>query len=271
MLAPRLRIYLTGNVCLEAGESLLEERQLPRRQGRLALAILALEHARPISRDELADFLWPDQPPDAWDVALRALISKLRTALRSFGWPYAEPVEAAFGAYQLRLPPSTWIDIEVAQASVHRAEALLERGEMRAAYSWAIVTSTISRRQFLAGDEGPWVDNTRERLHGYLVRALDCLVTVCAAVGEHSLAQKNAAEAVALEPLRETGYVKLMRLQASIGNRAEALQTYRRCSEVLGSELGIAPNDETRAALEAILGTASRSDTVSPGGSRRGE
>jgi len=252
MLAPRLRIYLTGNVCLEAGESLLEERQLPRRQGRLALAMLVLEHARAISREELADVLWPDQPPIAWDVAVRALISKLRAALRSFGWPYVEPIEAAFGAYQLRLEPGTWIDIEVAQESVHRAEALLESGDMRAAYSWAIVTSTISRRQFLPGDEGPWVDETRERLHGYLVRALDCLVTACAAVREYSLALKNAAEAVDLEPLRETGYVKLMRLHLSMGNRAEALQTYRRCSEVLSRELGIAPSDETRAVLEVI-------------------
>jgi DNA-binding SARP family transcriptional activator len=252
MLAPRLRIYLTGNVCLEAGEALLEERQLPRRQGRLALAMLALEHARPVSREELADVLWPDQPPDAWDVAVRALISKLRTTLRGFGWPYVEPIEAAFGAYQLRLPPGTWIDIEVAQESVHRAEALLERSEWRAAYSWAIVTSTISRHPFLSGDEGPWVDSTRERLHGCLIRALDCLVTACAAVGEHSLALKNAAEAVALEPLRETGYVNLMQLHASMGNRAEALQTYRRCSEVLEGELGVAPSDETRAALEAI-------------------
>src|ERR1051326_5523857 len=106
MLAPPLRIYLTGNVCLEAEGSVLDERQLPRRQGRLAMAVLALEHTRAISRDELAEALWPDELPVAWDGAVRALISKLRSALRRFNWPYAEPIEAAFGAYQLRLPPS---------------------------------------------------------------------------------------------------------------------------------------------------------------------
>lgn len=251
MLAPQLRIYLTSNVCLEAGESLLDERQLPRRQGRLAFTVLALQHV-PISRDELADILWPDAPPGAWDVAVRALMSKLRTALRRFGWPYAEPIEAAFGSYQLCLPAGTWIDIEAAQDNVHRAEALLERGSMRAAYSHAIVTSTIARRPFLPGDDGPWVDRVRERLRGYLVRALDCVVTACSGVGEHTLALKNAAELVALEPLQETGYIKLMQVHARMGNRAEALQTYRRCSEVLSYELGIAPSDETRAVLEAI-------------------
>ena len=216
------------------------------------MAVLALEHARPISRDELADILWPDELPAAWEVAIRALISKLRSALRGFNWPCAEPIEAAFGAYQLRLPPATWIDVEAAQDSVHRAEALLERGAMREAYSWAIVASTISRRQFLPGDEGPWVDSTRERLRGYLMRALDCLVTACAAVGEHSLALKNALEVVALEPLRETGYINLMQLHARMGNRAEALQTYRDCSAVLRTELDVAPSQETRAAFETI-------------------
>src|SRR5215813_5384741 len=128
MLAPPLRIYLTGNVCLESGELLLDERQLPRRQGRLVLAVLTLDHARAISRDELADILWPDELPPAWDIAVRAVISKLRTALRSFSWPYTEPIESAFGCYQLRLPPATWIDVEAAHDSVHRAAALLERG-----------------------------------------------------------------------------------------------------------------------------------------------
>lgn len=252
MLTPPLRIYLTGNVCLEAGASLLHERHLPRRQGRLAMAALSLEHSRAISRDELADILWPDEPPNAWDVAVRALISKLRSALRRFGWPYDEPIEAAFGAYQLRLPPGTWIDVEAAQDSVHVAESLLQRGDMRAAYSSAIVASTIARRPFLPGDEGSWVDSNRERLRGYLVRALDCLVSTCAAVGEHSLALKNAVELIDLEPMRETGYIKLMQLHASMGNRAEALKTYRRCLEVLANELGVGPSDETRAVLDAI-------------------
>jgi DNA-binding SARP family transcriptional activator len=252
MLAPPLRIYLTGNVCLERDGSLLEERQLPRRQGRLAMAVLALEHARAISRDELADMLWPGELPAAWEVAVRALVSKLRSTLRQFNWAYPEPIEAAFGAYQLRLPPATWIDVEVALDSVHRAEALLERGATREAYSWAIVASTISRRPFLPGADGVWIDTMRDQLRGNLVRALDCIVVACTELGEHSLALKNALEVVALEPFRETGYIKLMQLHAVMGNRAEALQTYRQCSEILRNELDIAPSDETRAVLKAI-------------------
>jgi DNA-binding SARP family transcriptional activator len=251
-LALTLRIYLAGRLCIESGATLLDERQLPRRQGRLALAVLAAEHARAISRDELADVLWPHDLPAAWEVALRAVISKLRTVLRGAGWPYAEPIESAFGCYQLRVPPATWIDIDVAEDSVHRAEALLSRGDTRSAYGWAVVASSIARRPFLPADEGPWVDGRRELLRTCLIRALDCVAAACAASGEHSLALKNAKEAVVLEPLREAGYQRLMQLHAAMGERALALQTYRRCAEVLASELGVAPSTETRAVLAAI-------------------
>lgn len=251
-MAQSLKIYLAGSICIEAGEALLKERQLPRRQGRLALALLAAEHARAVARDELADLLWPDEPPDSWEVALRAVISKLRNVLRSLGWPIAEPIATAFGCYQLQVPPTTWIDIEVAEHSIHRAEALLERGDAGHAYGWALVASTIARRPFLPSEEGPWVDNRREQLRACLVRAMDCLAVACAASGELTLALKNASEVVALEPLRETGYQKLMKLHAAMGNRGLALQTYRCCSQLLADELGAAPSDETRAVLEAI-------------------
>ena len=48
-----LRVYLTSRVRLEDGEVLVDERDLPGRQGRLILAYLVAERARRVSRDEL--------------------------------------------------------------------------------------------------------------------------------------------------------------------------------------------------------------------------
>src|SRR5262245_58190778 len=50
-----MRVYLTGPLCLEAGEHLLAESALPGPQGRHLLGFLVAEHARPLSRDELAN------------------------------------------------------------------------------------------------------------------------------------------------------------------------------------------------------------------------
>src|SRR5262245_59937285 len=76
-----VRVYLTGNIAVEDGDLLVSERSFPARQGRLAFAVLAWERRRAISTEEFADILWDGEPPDAWQTALRALVSKLRASL----------------------------------------------------------------------------------------------------------------------------------------------------------------------------------------------
>jgi DNA-binding SARP family transcriptional activator len=90
-----IRIYLTSEVRVEHGEVLLGERDWPGRQGRVVLAMLAAERDRPIARDVLADELWGDQPPEAFDKALMAVVSKLRAALRAIG--VVDPQAASLG------------------------------------------------------------------------------------------------------------------------------------------------------------------------------
>jgi DNA-binding SARP family transcriptional activator len=101
---------------LGIGEELTEhagaaEAALPGPQGRHLLGFLIAEHARPLSRDELADQLWPTALPTAWENSLKSLISKIRAALTHADLPGTELIRNAFGAYQFRLPAtdgSTW-------------------------------------------------------------------------------------------------------------------------------------------------------------------
>lgn len=50
---------------------------VPTAQGRLVLARLALQNG-PVARDDLAELLWPDEMPKAWERHLSAVVSKLR-------------------------------------------------------------------------------------------------------------------------------------------------------------------------------------------------
>jgi SARP family transcriptional regulator, regulator of embCAB operon len=247
-----LRIYLTSRVRIEAGEVLIDERDLPGRQGRLILAYLVAERARRVSRDELAAELWGDDVPPAWDKGLMAIISKLRARLRSAGLP-TDALETAYGGYQLRLPADTWVDIEAAAAAVHDAEILLAEGRPHDAYPWASVAYFIGRRSFLPGEDGPWTTRKRAQLRELHLRALDCSVVCTAANGEVADAVQAAEDALTLEPLRESTYQRLMRVYADAGNRAEALRVYERCRKVLDEELGVPPSPETRVVHEQIL------------------
>ena len=156
-----MRVYLTGPLCLESGGRLLAERALPGPQARHLLGFLAAEHARPLSRDELAAELWPEQLPAAWENSLKSLISKIRAALSRDGLPGSALIRSAFGAYQFRLPPGGWVDVDAAALAVHLAEAALAAGDPGLAASEALVARLITARPVLPGVAGAWADGWR--------------------------------------------------------------------------------------------------------------
>jgi DNA-binding SARP family transcriptional activator len=248
-----LRVYLAGEVMIEAGARLVREARLPARQGRLAFVHLVDRRAHPVPREELADAVWPESLPRAWDVALSAIVSKLRLVMGAAGIPRDEAISAAFGCYQLHLPAGAWVDLEVATAGVHQAESLVAQGRQAEAYGDALVAVTILRRPYLPGATGPWVEGRREALRGLLVRALECMITCLSANREWPLAVRNAEELVALEPFRESGYRQLMRLHVARGDRAEALRVYELCRQRLRDELGVGPSAETEALQVSLL------------------
>ena len=244
-------MYLLGDVCLVCGDHAVRADRLPGKQGRLAAAYLVSERSRPVPRDELADVLWPTSLPRSFDVAVSAIVSKLRAAFAELGLPRGV-LAAAGGCYQLNLPADSWVDLEAAIASVHLAEGALLAGRSAEAYAPAVVACAILRRPFLAGAEGSWMEERRLSLRRARVRALDCLAEIHEQNGEHALALRAAAEAVDLEPYRESGYGRLMRLHELSGDRAEALRVYGRLSAILAADLHTTPGPETAVVAESL-------------------
>lgn len=249
-----LRLYLTGKIQLEDSTRVLDERSLPGRQGRRALAWLTLNRDLPVSRDQLAGVIWGEAWPPAWENALSALVSKLRSALRPFG----VSVTTAFGAHSLAMPPGSWIDVEACVAAIDNAESLLRQDDPAAAFGDAAVAAAIAERPFLAGEDGEWVEEVRRRLHVVRVRALDVLSDIWFRRGEHALAIEAANAVVRLEPFRDSAYLRLMRAHVAAGDRSEALRVYERCRRLLADELGADPAPETEALYLDLLGPATR-------------
>ncbi|MGH8248603.1 MAG: AfsR/SARP family transcriptional regulator, partial [Gammaproteobacteria bacterium] len=221
-----LRIYLTGRVSIEYNGNLLDQDAFPGRQGVLAFARLLVDRQYALSRNALAEALWPDGLPQAWDTALNAIVSKLRVLLARTGLGKAEVISSALGCYQLHIPTDAWVDLEAVCDAIHESEGLLRGQKYRDAWAAAQVAYHISRRPFLARETGPWVDRQREQLRTIFARACECLAEAYIWNGEPSIAVDVAKELVAIHPYRETGYQLLMRAHAAAGNRAEALWVY---------------------------------------------
>jgi DNA-binding SARP family transcriptional activator len=249
-----LRIYLTGEVQVELGERLLRESKLGGPQGRFVLAYLVTERKWAVTQAALAEALWPESVPASWALALSAIVSRLRSRLADVGLPRSRIIGNAFGCYQFTPPGETWVDVEAALEGVDAAEGALVAGKLQAAYGPSLLATTILRRPFLPGDDGAWAEGRRAALAAALVRALDCRVEALAANNELELALTHAREVVRLEPYRESGYRRLMRMLDRKGDRAEAIRVYLECGRLLKQELGVPPSDETEALYREIAG-----------------
>jgi DNA-binding SARP family transcriptional activator len=248
-----LKVYLAGQLGIELDGRFLAGDDMPLRQGRLAFAYLACERERAVTREELAQAIWGDRLATAWDSGLTALISKLRAAFARLGMDGRAVLATTEGGYWMHLQPGTWVDLEMARHSLHNAESAAAGGSFNTAYGDAVVAATILRRPFLEGNDEPWIHGRRRILHAQRVRALDCLIDALAWNGELALALTHANEVIELEPYRERGYQRLMRLHAQLGDRADALRVFERCRALLSEELGVDPSPETMSVHRDLL------------------
>lgn len=247
------RIYLTGRLGLERDGALVDQDAFGGRQGALVFARLLLPRGHAVSRDELAALLWGGALPRAWDVALNAVVSKLRSLLVKAGFDKAGVLPSALGCYQLNLPAHAWLDVEAALESLHAAEVMLKRDRHRDAWAAAQVAYHILKRPFFPAETCEWAVRQREQLTALFARSGECLAETYVHNGEASLAADIAGQVVAAQPFRESAYQILMRAQAIAGNRAEALRSYEECKHRISEHLGVRPSADTEAVYMAIL------------------
>jgi DNA-binding SARP family transcriptional activator len=247
-----LRLYVTGDVAIEHGDTLIPQPRIGTRQARLLFVRLALEHSRLVTRQELADALWQSDSPDGWDVALSAVVSRLRGVIRGIG-PSGMSLDSEHGGYRLQLPGHAWIDAEAAGSAIDEAEGALRRQDDAAAWSAANVAVVIARRSILPDEDGAWVEGQRAKLRAMLRRGLHCLSAVSLRKGEGDIAVQHAEDVVSVDRFHESGYRHLMETHHRLGNRGEALRVYARLRELLRDELGTSPSPDTEAVYLSIL------------------
>ncbi|WP_165368282.1 AfsR/SARP family transcriptional regulator [Phytoactinopolyspora endophytica] len=238
---------------IDSPHGVLEQADFLGRQGRLAFVYLA-ESPRRVERHQLAEAIWGDSLPDAWDTALNAIVSKLRRTLSRVGVDASNSLEGSYGCYELRLPAGTWIDLREAMNSLDFAEGAVVRGDARAAWPAAAVASAILRRPFLSGEDLPWVEQRRRELHELEVRTYDTLANAWLQVGNGPTAVAAARRAVALAPYRESVYARLMECHVAAGDRAEAVRVYTELRDLLSEVMGISPAPEVEHIYLEALG-----------------
>jgi DNA-binding SARP family transcriptional activator/tetratricopeptide (TPR) repeat protein len=252
------RIQLCGRLEVELGGERIDER-LPGRQGPLVFALLVVNRARPVGRDELIGALWPGRPPADPDESLSALLSKVRQAVGP---------ETLTGRRELTLslPPGAEVDLELAFAAVEEAHSAIAGEDWTAGFGAASTAAEIAGRGFLVGLDAPWVEERRGELEELRLRALEAVAEAGVQLGgaANAVAERAARELTRAAPLREAGHRLLMESLAARGEVAEALGVYEELRTLLRDELGVAPSEGIRALHERLLSDDPNPDRRQP-------
>ncbi|MEU5979489.1 bacterial transcriptional activator domain-containing protein [Streptomyces sp. NPDC047315] len=258
-----MKIKLMGTVTVEHDGA--APRHLSSTQVQTALARLVLDRAAGTSREGLADTLWPGELPDTWAAALRGVVSRVRTAVADpLRPPGATPLVARAGSYLLRLPDDAVVDLEQAERTVAAARTAYGEGAHAVARRYASEAAGALRGSFLPSAEGDWAEETRERLAGQRLTALELASRSAAALGDAHESLRWANEAVRSAPLRESAHRCRIAAHAGAGNRAEALRAYHEVRTLLAEEMGIDPDCETQALYLDLLRSSARPARPAP-------
>jgi DNA-binding SARP family transcriptional activator/tetratricopeptide (TPR) repeat protein len=232
------------------------EADLPGRQGRLALAHLALNRKGGVTRERLIAALWGEDAPAGHAQALNVVLSKLRRALGP------EVLENA-GERAVQLTPAATVDLDAVQPALDEAFAARDRGDWPAVIEAAGRVSGPADAGLLPGYEAPWLEDPRRRLEELGLQARELRGDAGLALGGAELApaERAAQELVELAPYRESGYLLLMRVREAQGNLVEALRVHERLRTLLRDELGVTPGPQVKAEFERML-KAERSEAA---------
>ena len=156
------------------------------------------------------------------------------------------------GAYALNLPKGSWLDLDAASSAIHEAETALAASDLPGAAGWALAARAIASRPLLPGDEGEWLEGLRRRMADVRLRSLETLAETWIAQDDPALAARDAAEAIEIDPYRESARRLLIRAHLARGDRGEAVQAFEACRQTLEDDLGVEPSPETLALIEPV-------------------
>jgi DNA-binding SARP family transcriptional activator len=223
------------------------------------IAFLAARAGSPQPRQLIAGLFWPESTDAQALTNLRRELHNLRQAL---GDESALVVTSRDLCW--RDSPTCRVDLRTFDLERRAALAASRAADRGGVLVHAASALAQYRGDLLPGMYDDWLLGTRAELERQCADLCDLLSRARAEQGDLSGAVEAARRRIQLQPLEETGYRTLMRLQADLGDRAGAVSTYHHCASVLERELGVSPDPATQLAFQRLMHQASPGDQAWP-------
>jgi predicted ATPase/DNA-binding SARP family transcriptional activator len=220
--------------------------RVPGAKERALLADLLVHAGRVVSADRLVEDLWGDDPPGNPANALQGRVSALRRALGTAG-----------AGLVVTRPPGYVLEADPGQVDAARFERLVaEAGRAAGDAAAGPLAEALGlwRGPALAEfADQPWAQAEAARLEELRLGAVEALVELRLAAGDHTGLVGELEGLVAEHPTRERLRGQLMVALYRSGRQADALEVYQATRAVLAEELGIDPSPGLQRLQQAIL------------------
>lgn len=243
-----LHIHLLGPLRLIMNEQPYPVAGLPK--SKLLLAYLLLHRAAPCPRDQAAFTLWPDVSEQEARANLRRHLYDLQQILPNSPGDIPWLVRTS-KIIQWNPRAAYWLDVAVFESLDGSPEQLAE-------------AVGLYRGELLAAEDEEWLNYERGRLRALFLRKLQELVHTFREQGDYARALVFVQQALKDDPLDEEMVRTYMWLRYATGDRAAALQAYRRFCEHLKQELDLPPMAETEQLAVQISQQALPTSTSAP-------
>ena len=208
-----------------------------------------------VDSQQLMAALWPDADGAAAKTSFDTTLFRLRKLLE---------VDNALvlAAGKLSLARAlVWTDVWALDAALDAAERV---GDSAAADASAARTARRLLDAYpgplLGTEESPWIAKPRDALRARFVRSLMRVGAELERGGDFGSAIDVYRRGLEADNLAESFYRGLIRALAATGDRAEAINAFRRCREMLSIVLGVKPSAETeRLYRQIVAGTGAAS------------
>ena len=228
---PRLEVRLLGVV-----EIILDGRRLRAFKSLRLQRFLALITLRrdPQHRSRLAFQLWPDSDERQARTNLRKLLHDFRHSLPDIDEFVEIDNETVW-----------WIPAGPSEVDVLGFHNAMATGDLELAVR-------LYSGDLLPACYDDWVLDERAKIRAEAYGAFVRLAEEAAGGGDHKAAIRLAQRIIDLEPTDEAAVRIQMEAHLALGDRAAALRSYHRCSEVLERDLEVAPSEAIRAMYQQL-------------------
>jgi DNA-binding SARP family transcriptional activator/tetratricopeptide (TPR) repeat protein len=209
---------------------------------------------RVISRGELVDAVWGQDPPASAEGGIYTYVAGLRRIIepnRSLRGPGRVLVSSGAG-YVLHLVPGQ-PDAVAFEQDLGRARQLRKTGDLAGAVVALNSALSLWRGIAFAGVPGPFAETERVRLGELRSAAAEERADVLLSLGRHEEVVPDLTAMVADNPLRERMRGLLMIALYRCGRNAEALRVFAEGRRVLADELGIDPGGDLSRIHQQVL------------------